>query len=121
MGGDPQNAHKEYPTLVEEYSKQKRPDLNEAHHNEMVRIFVSQMSDALKTYGDSKGITFSSNLEKEVFYGDIAWAGLYETKAFKAMSIENQNRIKDTVSGEQSGTDRLGNTKAAKGSLGGCQ
>ncbi|WAC41198.1 hypothetical protein [Pedobacter sp. SL55] len=121
FANDPINANKEYSVLFDNYFSIKRPDLNEIHHNEMARIFVDQIAISLELYGDLKGYSFTSSLEKKQFYGDLAWGGLFETKAFKAMSSNEQNRIKTTISVEQKGENLLGQSKIHKGQVGGCQ
>ena len=119
FANDPINANKEYSSLVEAWNIEKRPDLNEVHHNEMTRNFVSQMAISLKEYGDSKGYTFPSNYAKDQFYGDLAWGGFYNTKAFKELSTSEQSRIKDTISVEQTGKNISGVIQTKNGTSGG--
>lgn len=120
FANDPTNANKEYSVLFNNYISAKRPDLNEIHHNEMARLFVSQIAISLREFGDSKNYTFSSSFEKDRFYDDLAWGGLFETKAFKALSTEVQDRIKNVISIEQKGEDNSGSPKTQKGKTGGC-
>ncbi len=121
FANDPLNANKEYSALFDAYFSSKRPDLNEIHHNEMARIFVDQIAISLREYGDSKGYTFSSSLEKERFYSDLSWGGLFESNAFKAMSTQEQDRIKNVISIEQKGENTLGTKTTPTGRIGGCQ
>ncbi|WP_461486402.1 hypothetical protein [Pedobacter sp.] len=120
FANDPINANKEYAVLFNNYMSAKRPDLNEIHHNEMARIFVEQIAISLEEYGDLKGYFFSSSFEKKQFYGDLAWGGLFESKAFKAKSYQEKERIKTVISIEQKGENLLGQSSAAKGQVGGC-
>jgi hypothetical protein len=110
-----QDPAKTYSQLNDEWIAAKRPDLNELHHNEMVRDFVGEIGALLKEYGISKGYNISDQ-----YYKDLAWGGLHETKAFKALSQSEKNRVMDVINTEQSGTDRNGNTTTQKGKPSGC-
>jgi len=52
----------------------------------MVVAFKDQIASSLHEYGNSKGYTFASSLEATRLYSDLAWGGLYETRAFKLLS-----------------------------------
>lgn len=121
FANDPLNANKEYSVLFDEYIKTKNPDLNALHHNEMARKFVEQISFSLRDYGNSLNYVFSSNYEKERFYIDLAWGGLFETNVFKTLSIDEQNRIKNVILIEQKGEDLSGTKRTQKGKTGGCK
>ena len=121
FANDPFNANKEYSVLFDEYIKTKNPDLNALHHNEMARKFVEQISFSLRDYGNSLNYVFSSNYEKERFYSDLAWGGLFETNVFKTLSIDKQNRIKNVILIEQKGEDLSGTKRTQKGKTGGCK
>lgn len=81
------NAKGTYPEILQEWGSRNN-DLNAIHHNEMTRSLVSQIGDALEVYGVSKGY----RLDKQ-FYQDMAWGGLNETSAFKALSHSLQERF----------------------------
>jgi hypothetical protein len=92
-----------------------KPDLNAVHHEEIARSLVKSIGSALEVYGVSQGY----NLTKQ-FYEDMAWGGLQETNAFKALPKSDQNRILDTLSAELTGMDINGDYKSQKGKKAGC-
>ena len=116
---DPINANKDYGGLMQAYVN-RNGDLNQAHHDEFVSSFVLPIYEALMEYGNSKGYTFSSVVEGSQYYLDLAWGGLTTTSAFIGLSPSIKNRILDTLTTEQFGTDRLGNPKSQKGGFSGC-
>ena len=88
---------------------------NGVHHEEFSRNLVIPIAVALESYGINKGY----NLSKQ-FYEDMAWAGLQDTAAFKALPSSVQKRILDTIATELTGKDIGGNTKEQKGENAGC-
>lgn len=99
---------KTYPEMVQDWGKNN--DLNAVHHEEIARSLVKSISVALEAYGVGQGY----NLPKQ-FYEDMAWSGLQETDAFKALPKSDQNRILDTLSAELTGMDVNGDYKSQKG------
>ncbi|WP_017497941.1 hypothetical protein [Flavobacterium sp. WG21] len=87
---------KSYVNLVETYFKQFNKNVNDAQHNIFADTnIVQEISVALQEYGTSKGY----NLPK-LFYDDMAWGGLAETKAFKNLPQADQERILDRIYSE---------------------
>jgi hypothetical protein len=110
-----QNASKSYSQYVDDYYSSKRPDLNETQHNEMVRSFAGSIATLLQQYGQNQGYNLSYQ-----YYNDLAWGGLHETKAFKALSLVDKERILDVINIEQSGKDNNGDSVTPKGKISGC-
>jgi hypothetical protein len=102
-----------YPEMIKDWAA--KPDLNAVHHEEIARSLVKSIGTALEVYGVSQGY----NLTKQ-FYEDMAWGGLQETNAFKALPKSDQNRILDTLSAELTGMDINGDYKSQKGKKAGC-
>lgn len=102
-----------YPEMIKDW--EAKPDLNAVHHEEIARSLVKSIGMALEVYGVSQGY----NLTKQ-FYEDMAWGGLQETNAFKALPKSDQNRILDTLSAELTGMDINGYYKSQKGKKAGC-
>lgn len=117
---DPIHATAEYSAMVEEWTNQNKGDINDVHHDEFVRSFISSMGNALQEYGDTQGYTFSSSLEKGQFYDDLAWGGLTGTHAFQQKSTAEKTRINNRLASEQTGLDTNGNSMPKKGKNGGC-
>ena len=109
------NANIKYSELLRDWSNSKKPNLNKIQHDEIARSFVKSLGEALEVYGVSQGY----NLSKE-FYQDMAWGGLQDTDAFKALSPTEQKRISDTLATELTGMDIDGETKQQKGKKSGC-
>jgi hypothetical protein len=109
------NANIKYSELLRDWSNIKKPNLNKIHHDEIARNFVKSIGEALEVYGISQGY----NLSKE-FYQDMAWGGLQDTDAFKALSPAEQKRISDTLATELTSMDIDGETKQQKGKKSGC-
>ncbi|WP_230699725.1 hypothetical protein [Flavobacterium sp. ENC] len=101
-----------YPEMLKDWEIR---GLNIAHHEEIAKTLVVQVGNALEAYGLSKGY----KLDKQ-FYQDMAWGGLHETNAFKALSKSDQKRISNTVTVELKGTDVDGDVKSQKGKKTGC-
>lgn len=113
---DPVAAQKTYSQYVEDYNTTAHSDMNEAQHNEIVRNFVGSVAGNLMTYGKNQGYDLPDQ-----FYYDLSWGGLQETSAFKNLSQDVQQRIKDVIKIEQSGEDTNGNKRTPKGDTkGGC-
>jgi hypothetical protein len=112
---NPAAANYEYAKLVEDWATSKNPNLDEIHHNEMVRSKIGEIATTLKLYGQSQGYNIPYQ-----YYSDLAWGGLTNTKAFKALSTTDQNRIIDVILTEQSGTNGAGNPSSFKGRPSGC-
>ncbi len=112
---DPSAANIEYAQLVEDWTTSKNPNLNDIQHNEMVRSKIGEIATTLKLYGQSQGYNIPYQ-----YYSDLAWGGLTNTKAFKALSTTDQNRIIDVILTEQSGTNGAGNPSSFKGKPSGC-
>lgn len=106
-------ANVAYPQLVEEWNAKKNIEV--AHHEEMAISLVAQVGDALEIYGVSKGY----RLDRQ-FYQDMAWGGLTETKAFKALPFREKTRIKDVLSVELTGKDVDGDVQFQKGKRSKC-
>ncbi|MNQ65316.1 hypothetical protein D3C85_797690 [compost metagenome] len=102
-----------YPAMVQDWGV--RNDLNAVHHEEIARSLVKSIGVALEAYGVSQGY----NLTKQ-FYEDMAWGGLQESNAFKALPKSDQNRILNTLSVELTGMDVNGDYKSQKGKKAGC-
>lgn len=102
-----------YPEMIKDWAA--KPDLNAVHHEEIARSLVKSIGTALEIYGVSQGY----NLTRQ-FYEDMAWGGLQETNAFKALPKSDQNRILDTLSAELTGMDINGDYKSQKGKKAGC-
>jgi hypothetical protein len=109
-------AKAEYPVLVETYFKAKRPDLNAAHHDQMVATLVNDIAIALKEYGQNQGYNIADQ-----YYKDLAWGGLESTKAYKNVTtLYDQQRINTVISTELAGIDYNGNLSTQKGKPSGC-
>lgn len=93
-------ANKTYPEMLDEWIKEKHPDLNQVQHNQMVISFKQDISDALKEYGESCGYNLNSQL-----YDDMAWSGLQFTSAFSNLSDNDQVRIQNRLSAELTDSD----------------
>ncbi|WP_166920723.1 hypothetical protein [Flavobacterium poyangense] len=106
-------ANTAYPHLVEEWNAKKNIEV--AHHEEMAISLVAQVRDALEIYGVSKGY----RLDRQ-FYQDMAWGGLTETKAFKALPFREKARIKDVLSVELTGKDVDGDVQFQRGKRSKC-
>jgi hypothetical protein len=102
-----------YPEMVEDWGVLQ--NWNGVHHEEFSRNLVIPIAVALESYGINKGY----NLSKQ-FYEDMAWAGLQDTAAFKALPSSVQKRILDTIATELTGKDIDENTKEQKGENAGC-
>ncbi|WP_188409679.1 hypothetical protein, partial [Mucilaginibacter phyllosphaerae] len=113
FGSDQNAATKTYPQLYNEWLNAK--DANVAHHDEIVRSFMSNIGASLKAYGISQGYKLTDQ-----FYNDLAWGGLQETSTFKKLSQTDKDRIINTIMGEQSGTDSNGDYATPKGKSSGC-
>ncbi len=113
-------ARETYSEYYEEYIKHKNRSANTLQHNEIARNFVGYIGEALREYGDRMGYTFASQAEKEQYYNDLAWGGLTDTAAFRALNTSDKNRIEDVISSELAGINRFGDPKPAKGSVSGC-
>lgn len=117
---DPLRANLEYSIMLQEYTSLKNPDLNAVHHDEIVRQFKADIAGSLTEYGTARGYTFSSSQEKVQFYSDMAWGGLSETRAFKALSAAEKLRIENTLLIEQYGVNSNGDPQTKKGRATGC-
>ncbi|WP_221887757.1 hypothetical protein [Chitinophaga polysaccharea] len=115
FGYEALNANATYPTMLQDWMKSKKPNLNTVQHNEMVRSFIIDIANALEEYGRNKGY----NLSRQ-FYDDMAWGGLTGTSAFKALSTSEQDRINNILVTEQSGLDTNGDQTKQSGKPGGC-
>ncbi|WP_025142346.1 hypothetical protein [Pedobacter jeongneungensis] len=113
-------ANLSYPEMLVEWIKLEKKDMNVLHHIEITTEFKSDIAKGLMEYGDLHNYTFSSTVEKNQFYSDMAWGGLEATPAYKALSNTEKNRIQDTIQAEQYGKDRNGDPKAGKGKPSGC-
>ncbi len=102
-----------YPQMVADWGVKQ--NWNNLHHEEISRSLVKSIGEALEVYGISQGY----NLSKE-FYQDMAWGGLQDTDAFKALSTTEQKRISDTLATELTGEDLNGDVKQQKGKKAGC-
>jgi len=112
---DPLQANVTYSTMVQDWQKRRRPDLNDIQHDEMVRTFVNDIADALQEYGLKKGYNNSRQ-----FYEDMAWGGLEGTRAFSKLPFSDRNRISNTILIELTGLDNNGQIKTQKGVKAGC-
>lgn len=113
---DPIIANADYAEMVLHWNnKKKNEDLNTIHHDEMVRSLVKNIGDALEDYGKAEGYNLTSQ-----FYHDLAWGGLNETSAFKALPTAERERIHNTLAIEQNGIDDDGNYQKQSGKPGGC-
>ncbi|MEY5068642.1 MAG: hypothetical protein RLZ47_504, partial [Bacteroidota bacterium] len=72
---------------------------NDVHHEEFARSIVNQISIALSEYANLKGYDISN----PDYFNDMAWGGLTETSTFKKLSHDQQMRIKNLLSSEQTG------------------
>jgi len=109
------NASKTYPQMVEEWNATKHPDMNAIQHDQLVTDFIGEIATLLEAYGQSKGL----NIDYQ-YYNDLAWGGLTDTHAFKALPQADQDRINDVILTEQKGEDHLENSVTKKGNPGGC-
>lgn len=116
---DPIHAHEEYPDLVAAW-RNRNGNLNQIHHDKFVNSFVIPIFLALREFGNSKGYTFSSDLERDQYYLDLAWGGLSGTTSFKNLPKSIKDRILDNLAIEQSGKDMAGNDRLQKGAKSGC-
>ncbi|MFN6090298.1 MAG: hypothetical protein ACK47E_16255 [Cyclobacteriaceae bacterium] len=115
FANDPLLANGEYHQLVTAWNTAKRPDLNELHHDEMVRSFVDDIAAALAQYSYSKGYDIPYQT-----LSDLSWGGLQDTRAFKNLPYSDRKRINDIISTEQYGIDSNGNTKVQTGRPANC-
>ncbi|EHQ30962.1 hypothetical protein Mucpa_6913 [Mucilaginibacter paludis DSM 18603] len=111
----PVEAKSTYSQMYDDYISQKHPNLNTTEHNEFARNFLGQLATQLKLYGESQGYDIDYQ-----YYSDLAWGGLTDTAAFKALSTDERNRILNTLLAEQKGTDRNGDATTKKGKSSGC-
>ena len=84
-------------------------------HNFIASDYVNRIADALQAFGNYRGYSLSRQ-----FYEDMAWGGLFSTPEFANKSVQEQQRIRDTVHAEQYGTNTDGNYQAQKGDDAGC-
>lgn len=101
-------ANQDYATMVQEYSAMRRPNLNTAQHDEITRSFKDDIAAALTEFGDARNYTFSKATTKSECYSDMAWGGLEQTRAYKALPQSTKDRIRDTIIAEQYGVDSDG-------------
>lgn len=106
-------ANQQYAYLVDAYQRQHQ-DINDLNHFEL-SFWVANLADGLQQYGQSKGY----NLPNQ-FYQDMAWAGLEDTNAYKALSSADKRRIQDTIQTELTGKDSNGNNATQSGKNPGC-
>lgn len=102
-----------YPEMIKDWViKQNWKDV---HHEEIGRSLVTYVGDAPEVYGVSQGY----KLSKE-FYQDMAWGGLQETDAFKALPQKDLERISNVLQTELTGLDTDGDQVPQKGKKAGC-
>ncbi len=77
-----------YSKLVDQWISSKNSNLDKIHHNEMVRSFIGEIATILTVYGQSQGYNIPYQ-----YYTDLSWAGLTDTKAFKALSSIDQHGL----------------------------
>ncbi|HNP34024.1 MAG TPA: hypothetical protein PKN96_12090 [Flavobacterium sp.] len=85
-----------YVPLLELYFNQFNHNSDDTHHHFFAQNnIVNEISTALKEYGLSKGY----NLPQQ-FYDDMAWGGLFGTRAYNALPIAQRERIESTLEAE---------------------
>lgn len=92
---DAEKAKLDYPKLFEEFVAGKT-DLNEAHHNEIVRSFINDIAHNLELFGRASGYVLNSQ-----YYADMAWGGLQTTRYFMRLPQADQDRINAILEAEQ--------------------
>lgn len=91
------NFSKTYPQQLEYFLQSKSPDLNDAQHVVMAKAFIADIASASKAVAKSLGY---NNID-DLTFEDLAWGGLTDTKAFQSLSADDQKRINDRVTAEQ--------------------
>jgi len=92
---DYQKATLDYPRLFEEFMKGKT-DLNELHHNEIVRSFIDDIAHNLELFGRASGYVLNNQ-----YYADMAWGGLQTTRYFMSLPQVDRDRINAILEAEQ--------------------
>lgn len=85
---DQQKAALDYPKLFEEFMNGKN-DLNELHHNEIVRSFINDIAHNLELFGRASGYVLNSQ-----YYADMAWGGLTDYQVLQELTTGGQRQNK---------------------------
>lgn len=109
---DYDNANKDYPNMVKAWYASRNHDLNSIQHDQMIKSFIEDISQALELFGKSQGY----NIDKYI-YDDLAWGGL-DFQNNSQLSDEQKDRILNRLKAEQYnskyGDEYPSGTKACK-------
>lgn len=75
---------------------------NDPQHNQIAASYINSLAYMLCTYANNNGIVNPDPSRTLYSYcEDLAWAGLYGTKAYNNLSIQDQTRIVATITKEE--------------------
>lgn len=112
---DPAAMQLSYPELFDKKARLINNIQNDKQHEIMTKDFIKDIAISLKEFGVAQGYNYSTS-----YYDDLAWKGLYGTKAFNNLDNVSKTRIINIIKAEQYGITKQAEGITQKGQKLGC-